>query len=90
MGKGEKLINRILLQQCLETKWQEGYSITYEMFTHCLDPVQPERMQHSTRPFHDAENSDRQDEPHVECHDSHDYSSSVGSAGEGIAESHVP
>lgn len=79
----------VLLQHSLETERLEWNPIAHEMLTHSLDPVQTEGVQHGTRTFHDDEDRDREEEPHVERDDDHE--DAEGSCdGQTVGEGHVP
>lgn len=92
MAQADKssLIHRLLFQEGLETKCQERYSITDEMLAHGLDPMQPERMQHSASALHNAKNDKSESEPHVEGDNDHDHSHDVGFLPESATNSHSP
>lgn len=59
-------IRHLLLQHRLKAKWLERNTITLEMLTHRLDPVQSQTVQHGTRTLHDHKNSNGEHEPEVE------------------------
>lgn len=83
------LINRLLLEQQLETKRFKRNTFADEMFAHCLDPVETERVQHGTCTFHDTQDGDGEDEPEKERDDDHEYLRATGRA-ECISKRHTP
>lgn len=79
----------LLLQHNPETKRLERYAITKEMLAHRLDPVQSQRMQHSTCSLHDDQNGHREDKPHDEEEEDGEDSKTSGEA-ESVGECHGP
>lgn len=63
--------------------------IANEMFTHCFNPMQSQAVQHGTRAFHHAKNSDCEKEPHIKEDNDHDDSEGPGEF-KGFANRHVP
>ena len=83
------LLHRILLQYRLEAKRLKRHTITNEMLTHGLNPVQTQRVQHSTCALHDTENHNGEREPEAEDEDHEDGANNAG-VGEGVLHSHFP
>lgn len=59
------------------------------MLGHGFHPMQPQTVQHRARAFHDAQDGDGEEEPHVEGDDGHDDGQDAGLL-ECVADSHVP
>lgn len=81
----------ILLQHRLKREWLKRQSITQEMLTHRLNPMQPQTVQHSTRAFHNDQHCDGEEEPHEECNDqgnNADDSGGVQARGKGHGPEH--
>ena len=82
-------IHRVFLQQQLEGKRLKRDALAHKMFTHGLDPVQSQGMQHGTRALHDAQDGDGEHEPHEEGDDDHDDAGGALHA-KRTAQGHVP
>jgi len=59
------------------------------MFTHSLDPMQSQCVQHSTRTLHHHQNGNGKEEPESECDDDDRNTNRTGHV-ETVLESHVP
>jgi hypothetical protein len=79
----------VLLQHLLEREWLKRYTVTNEMFAHCLYPVQTQTVQHGTSAFHNDQDYNTHEKPHIKCDNNHDYSKNAGLA-EGVSQGHRP
>lgn len=68
------LVNRVLLEQQLETEWLKRHTLSNEMFTHSFNPVQSQAVQHGGSTLHDTEDSNGEQEPEPERDNNHDDS----------------
>jgi len=59
------------------------------MLAHRLDPVQTQGVKHCARAFHDNEDGDGEEKPHVEGDDDHGDAEGAGD-GETVGEGHGP
>jgi hypothetical protein len=84
-----RLLYRLLLQQDLEAKWCERYTITNEMLAHRFDPMQTQGMQHGTCTLHDTQHGDSAGEPEVEDRHHEECALDAGEA-ECVLHGHVP
>lgn len=88
-NKKSVLLNRIFLQQDLETERFKGYTVTDEMLAHGFNPVQTQGMQHGTCTFHDTQHGNGSSEPKVEDDNHNDRALNAGE-GESVLHGHIP
>lgn len=82
-------VSQLFLQHRLEAERLERNTVAHEMFAHCLNPVQSERVQHSRSTFHDDQDGDSEEEPDTE-EEEDDKRTSDACETKGNLESHGP
>ena len=82
-------LRHLLFQHELEAERLERDTLSDEMLAHRLDPVETQRVKHSTRALHHDQDSDGEEEPDGEEDEDGDNSNSTGH-GESVGESHGP